>query len=201
MSQPRSIVAGFFVKTLAWMVPALTVWYLARNYVVVPVAWLAEWAMHSIFPGWVSGSELHGVDLTLVTRLAVAHPSGQWADLTPEVSVLTYCYGTPLLVALLLAARARQLWWKVPTCALVLLPFQAWGVCFAWLVPIAVEFGQHTRATTYFSPTTVNLIGLGYQLGFLLFPTLVPMLLWMYLERRFIITVAAEGSLEGALGT
>ncbi len=87
----------------------------------------------------------------------------------------------------------------MPACAVGLLPFQAWGVCFAWLIPIAVQSGQFTRSTTYFTQWDVNLIGLGYQLGFLLLPTLVPMLMWLYLERSFVITVAVEGAMEGSV--
>lgn len=199
MRQPSSVIAIFFVRALAFLVPALALWYWARDYVVMPVAWLAGWLMRYFFPGWVSGSELDGINLTLLTRLTVPHVSGQIAELTPEVSVLTYCYGLPLLVALLLAARAKGLWWKLPTCAVALLPFQAWGVCFAWLLQVAVQSGPQTRAVTYFNAWDVNLIGLGNQIGFLLLPTLVPMLMWLYLERSFVITVAVEGAMEGTV--
>jgi hypothetical protein len=197
--QPSSVIAIFFVRALAFLVPALALWYWARDYVVMPVAWLAGGLMHYFFPGWVSGSELSGINLTLLTRLAVAQGSGQVAELAPEVSVLTYCYGLPLLAALLLAARAKRLWWKLPVCAVGLLPFQAWGVCFAWLLQVAVQSGPHTRAMTYFTDWDVNLIGLGNQIGFLLLPTLVPMLMWLYLERSFVITVAVEGAMEGSV--
>lgn len=199
MRQPSSVIAIFFVRALAFLVPALALWYWARDYVVMPVAWLAGGLMHYFFPGWVSGSELNGINLTLLTRLAVAQGSGQVAELAPEVSVLTYCYGLPLLAALFLAARAKRLWWKLPVCAVGLLPFQAWGVCFAWLLQVAVQSGPHTRAVTYFTDWDVNLIGLGNQIGFLLLPTLVPMLMWLYLERSFVITVAVEGAMDGSV--
>jgi hypothetical protein len=199
MPKARSVVAGFFVRTLLWLVPALALWYWARNFVVMPVAWLAGGIMRYLFPHWVSGTELDGITQTLITRLGVPQAGGQLADLTPEVGVLTYCYGLPLLLALFLAARAKGLWWKMPVCALGLLPFQAWGVCFAWLIPVAVHSGQFTRSVTYFNEWEVNLIGLGYQLGFLLLPTLIPLLMWLYLERSFVITVAVEGAMEGSV--
>lgn len=197
--RPRSVIALFFVRALLALAPALALWYLARNYVVMPVAWLAGAVMRYGFDGWVSGTELLGITQTLITRLTITHSSGRMADLTPEVSVLTYCYGLPLLLALFVAARAKGLWWKLPVCAVGLLPFQAWGVCFGWLLQVAVQFGQQTRATTYFGEWAMNLIGLGYQIGFLLLPTLVPMLMWLYLERRFVITVAVEGSMAGSV--
>jgi len=197
--KPRSVIGGFFVRAVLWLAPALALWYWARDYVVMPVAWLAGNLMRYFFPGWVSGSELNGISQTLLTRLPVPYVSGQIAELAPDVSVLTYCYGLPLLVALFLAVRAKGLWWKLPVCAVGLLPFQAWGVCFAWLIPVAVKSGSYTRSITYFTDWDVNLIGLGYQIGFLLLPTLAPMLMWMYLERSFIITVAVEGAMEGSV--
>lgn len=199
MRQPRSVIVVFFFRALVFLVASLALWYWARTLVVMPVAAVAEWAMIFFFPGWVSGSELDGITQTLLTRLPISQTGGRIADLAPEARVLTYCYGLPLLLALFLAARAKGIWWKLPLCAVGMLPFQAWGVCFSWLVQVAVQHGPVTRATTYFNDWSVNLIGLGYQIGFLLLPTLVPMLMWLYLERRFVITVAVEGAMEGAV--
>jgi hypothetical protein len=201
VTSPNSngVIAIFFFKALLCLFPALAVWYWAREWVVLPVAWLAEQAMVFFFSRWVIGSELHGVTQTLLTVLTVPHTSGRVAELLPEAVVLTYCYGLPLLVALFVAARAKGLWWKLPLCAAALLPFQAWGVCFSWLLQAGVQAGPYTRAITYFSPLDQNLIALGYQFGFLLMPTLVPLLLWLFFERRFVITVAVEGAMQGSV--
>jgi hypothetical protein len=193
------VIAIFFARALLCLGPLLALWYWAREWVVQPVAWLAEQAMLFFFSRWVLGSELHGVNQVLLTVLTLPHPSGRTADLAPEAVVLTYCYGLPLLVALFIAARAKGLWWKLPLCALAMLPFQAWGVCFSWLLQVAVQAGEYTRAKTYFSVWDQNLIALGYQLGFLLLPTLVPLLLWLYFERKFVITVAVEGAMQGSV--
>lgn len=198
-STNTGVIAIFFARALLCLGPLLALWYWAREWVVMPAAWLAEHTMEFFFSRWVVGSELHGVNQVLLTTLTVPHPSGRVADLAPDVVVLTYCYGLPLLVALFIAARARGLWWKLPLCALALPPFQAWGVCFSWLMQVAVQAGEYTRAKTYFSAWDQNLIALGYQLGFLLLPTLAPLMLWLYFERRFVITVAVEGAMQGSV--
>ena len=41
VSKPRSVIVGFFVRTFLWFIPLLALWYWARDYVVMPVAWLA----------------------------------------------------------------------------------------------------------------------------------------------------------------
>ncbi len=193
------VIAIFFARALFCLFPLLALWYWARDWVVQPVAWLAEHAMVFFFSHWAVDSELRGVSQTLLTVLTVPHASGRAADLAPETVVLTYCYGLPFLLALFVAARAKGLWWKLPLCAIVLLPFQAWGVCFSWLVQVAVHAGEFTRAKTYFSSWDQNLIALGYQFGFLLMPTLVPLLIWLFFERRFVITVAVEGAMQGSV--
>lgn len=199
LNSSSGVIAIFFVRALVCLFPLLALWYWAREWVVQPVAWLAEQAMLFFFSRWVVGSELHGVNQVLLTVLTVPHTSGRTADLAPEAVVLTYCYGLPLLVALFVAARARGLWWKLPLCAAALLPFQAWGVCFSWLLQVGVQAGEYTRAKTYFSVWDQNLIALGYQFGFLLLPTLAPLLLWLFFERRFVITVAVEGAMQGSV--
>jgi hypothetical protein len=187
--RPRSIIGSFLTRTFVSLIPAVAVWYWARDYVVAPAAWLAGKAMRLCFPGWVSGSRLNGIELTLLMK--AFSPSGPAGPTFPasqvDVSVLKYCYGLPLLVALFLGSRAKGLRWKLPACALGLVPFQAWGLCFAWMIPISTRNGDLS-----------NLTVLGYQMGFLLFPTLVPLAMWAYLERQFIAAVAAEGSLAGS---
>lgn len=193
------VIGGLFARTLAWLVPALALWYWAREAVVAPVAWLARVTMLNCFPDWVLGVRLDGTTAVLLTLLQVPAGGGALRDLTPEVAVLPYCYGLPLFAALLLASRARALWWKLPLGALVLWPLLAWGLCFNWLVAIAVYAAEVTRATTGFTPLQGNLFALGFQFGYLLLPSVTPLLLWLYLERRYVTTVVVDGAMAGAL--
>lgn len=192
-----SLIGGFFARALAWLVPMLFLWWLAREWLVVPVAALAGRAMELLFP-WVGGIELDGMTATLITTIRTLHPSGGMVLVTPEVAVLKYCYGLPLLVAMLLATgRRRFAWWQPLLGALVILPFQAWGVCFEWLVAIAIHMREATAPVTHFTQAHATLIALGYQLGYLLLPTLVPLLLWGLMQRGFVATVIVEGSMAG----
>ncbi|WP_263144136.1 exosortase H-associated membrane protein [Pseudomonas sp. RIT-PI-AD] len=189
MSLLPSPIICFFLRALVLLGPVLALWYWLRELLVRPAAWLAEKAMGAFFSDWVRGSELTGVSQTLLTSLQVPHASGRLAELTPEVHLLTCCYGLPLLITLLLAARCRGFWWKVLLGFMALVPFQAWSVCLSWLVAIAFHAREVTQATTKFSMLQLNLIGLGYQVGTLLLPTLIPVLLWLRLDRPFIATL------------
>ena len=186
---------GFFAAAIFWLVVALAVWYPVREWMVLPAAWLSREIMMAAFPGWVVGAEIGSATQVLITRLVVWGPGNRLGNLAPEVNGLVYAYGVPLLAALLMASRTRRIWWKLPAGMLALVPFQAWGICFTWLLQVAVVAGGETRAQTQLGAWESNLIVASYQFGFLILPTLMPVLLWLAFDRR----VVARAMIEGAL--
>src|SRR5690606_37893826 len=153
-------------------VPSLALWFWARDWVVQPVAWLAERVLMFFFPSWIYGSELEGTTQALLTTIRVPQRSGAIAELVPEVNVLLYCYGLPMLVALLAASLSRGWWWKIPLGAIILWPVQAWGVVFDFLIQVGAHHGQLSAPVTGFTLMQVNAFGIAYQLGYLVLPTL-----------------------------
>lgn len=199
MAAQADTVGRFFLRALLWLGPALAVWYLLRKEMTAPAAWLATQAMQLAFPRWVTGAEVSDTTLALLTRLTVIDQSGRIGEMAPEVNLLVYGYGLPLLAALLFASRARKPGWKLAAGALALVPFQAWGVCFGWLAQIAVTSAEATQVQTGFGPWARNGIAAGYQLGFLILPTLAPVAGWLVLDRRMLQRFMAEDALSGSL--
>lgn len=197
MEKHFSLIGGFFLRTLLLLVPMLVLWYWAREWVVAPSVWLAGKALQFQFPSWVLGIEKEGAHHTLLTNLRVLAQGGRIGELAPEIRALTYCYGSALLPALLLGSQARKLWWKLPTGLALLIPFQAWSIAFAWLLQVAVQAGPQVAGEVGFSSLGTNLVAAGYQFGFLIFPALTPVLVWLALDRRLVATVLLEGSLSG----
>jgi hypothetical protein len=118
------------------------------------------------------------------------------AVFSPEVGFMKYGYGLPLLIALLIASGAKRIFAKACAGALVLLPFQVWGVCLDWLKQVGIE----TEAAS-FSPMARELIAFGYQFGYLVLPALVPVLLWVAMDRQFLTTFILEAALDGEVRT
>lgn len=191
-----SSVGGFFARTLVLFVLALAGWYLARDWVVLPAAWIAEHLMQLAFPAWVRGTERAGDALTLLTRLAMVAPDGRVGEIALDVRMLKYCYGMPLLAALVIASWPRGWWWKLLLGLAVLVPFQAWGICAEWLLQVALYSGPAPARQAGFGPVSANLIGAGYQLGFLMFPTLAPVLVWLAFDRKQLATALLDGALS-----
>jgi len=191
-----SLVGFFLLKAIAWFIVCLFVWYQLGSLVTMPASLLARAAVATVFPDWAEGVEQAGTTLTLLTTLEVSGvagvPEGQIAVFSPEVGFLKYGYGLPLLIALLFASGARPLFAKVALGALALLPFQVWGVCFDWLKQTGIDTG-----IAPFSPLARELIAFGYQFGYLVLPALVPVMLWVAMDRRFLTTFFIEATLEG----
>lgn len=198
MARRGTTLGGFFGGALLWLVVALAVWYPLRHWMVLAPAWLAREVMTAAFPRWVTGAQFDGGVQVLLTSLRIVSADNRLGELAPEVNGLSYAYGAPLLAALLLASRTRRWWWKLPAGLLALVPFQAWGICFTWLLQIAVVAGEQTRGQTRFGPLESNLIAVGYQFGFLILPTLAPVLLWLAFDRRVLAGAMIEGALAGS---
>jgi len=191
-----SLVGLFLLKAIAWFIALLFVWYQLSSLVTLPVGLLAKAMVSMLFPPWAEEVQRAGATLTLLTTLEIPGmagvPAGQVAVLGPEVAFLKYGYGLPLLIALLLASDAKGLLIKASLGALALLPFQVWGVCFDWLKQVAIETGAAP-----FSPMARELIAFGYQFGYLVLPALVPVLLWVVMNRRFLTAFILEATLDG----
>ena len=172
----------FFLRALLCLLPALALWYWASAVMAWLPAQLAGAALAALFPGWCDGYLLRGTQLQLLTTIAAAG-----GPLTYHVNALIFCYGQPLLVALLLASRARRLYWKLSAGLLILLPLQVWGICFRLLFKVS-DAGPAAYARTGFTQLDLNVFALAYQLGYLLLPPLGPVVVWLFMERRFVAT-------------
>jgi hypothetical protein len=197
-----SLLTGFLLRTLFWLVLSLVAWYAAGAMLAWPVGWLAGLLAHLFFPSWAEGAEMHGTLADLITSLQLpaqaGAPAGQVPLLTPEADYLTYGYGLPLLIALFLSSRAYGLAGKMALGVVALLPFQAISILFAWLKEAVIVAGPAAAAQTGFSEAASEGVALGYQFGTLVLPTLVPIALWLALDRTLISTLLVEAYLERA---
>lgn len=180
----REGLPAFVLRTFLWLPPCLGAWYLVAGPHGLLAAWLAGPLAGAFSPGLVTGVELEGRELSFVTRLTTRTASGETGVLVPEVNPLIYTYGLAFFVALMLAARPRL--WAVIAGALALLPFQAWGIAFDLLLQVGVRLGPEVAAQARIGDWEREVIALGYQLGALILPPIVPVLLWAAFNRPFL---------------
>lgn len=188
--------AKFVLLVLLWLPACFAAWHLGAARHASLAAAVAGFWVEQVVPGLVSGIERSGVAIVFVTEIEVRPAPGQVAVLVPEVDPRPYTYGLALFVALMLASRARP--WKILLGAALLLPFQGWSIAFDFLAQVGIRQGAEIAAKAGLWNWRGELVALGYQLGTLMFPAVVPALLWAVLDRGFIARMAPAAVFGGA---
>lgn len=195
-----TLIGRFLLLAIVWLALLLPAWYWAAKWLAVPPIWLAGTVMQSLF-SWVDGFEQEGVNAVLHTLVQVRMqgPTGDvLGELAPEVSYPTYGYGLVLLWAMLLAARTPGWWWKGLLGSLLLVPAQAWGICFQWLRDVVILSGPSGAAYLQYPRWVNDVVAYGYQFGFLMMAPVAPILLWLLFNRHFVAALWLEAALAEA---
>lgn len=178
----RDPIWRFALRALAWLLPCFALWYLAAPWYDRPAAWLARVLIDAWHDGLVDALEIQPHLVTFVTSLEV-HAQAGTGRLVLEVNPLLYGFGVPLLMALLIASRAS--WTKIALGLVVLIPFQAWGIAFDALTQVLRD-APALAPRAGLAGLRAELAALAYQLGSLILPTLVPVVLWVLWQRPFV---------------
>ena len=195
-----TLIGRFLLLAIVWLAVLLPLWYWAAKWLAVPPIWLAGTVMQSLF-SWVEGYEQVGVTAVLHTLVQVRMqgPTGDvLGELAPEASYPSYGYGLVLLWAMLLAARTERWWWKGLLGSLLLIPAQAWGICFQWLRDVVILSGPSGAAYLRYPGWVSEVVAYGYQFGFLMLTPVAPIMLWLLFNKRFVAALWLEAALDEA---
>lgn len=191
MKTGASAVGSLVLRTFLWLPVCFVAWFLAAPVHSTIAAAIAR-VFVAFFNGLlVSATELSGQELLFVTTLQVQASAGQMGVLTVEVNPLLYTYGLAFFVALMLAARAP--WRRLLVGCALLLPFQGWGIGFDFLAQVGAKLGPDVAARAGLLGAPAEIIALAYQLGVLLFPSGVPVVLWVAFNRDVLQGLAPTG--------
>lgn len=173
----------FVLRVFLWLPPCFAAWYLTAPYLSAVAAGFARFFVALFNAALISATEQQAIDIVFVTRLQVQQGPGQVGVIAIEVNPLLYTYGLALFLALMLAARAR--WWKILAGAAILLPFQGWGIGFDFLAHVGAKLGPEVASQARLLGSR-EAIALAYQVGNLVFPSLVPVVLFVAFCRPYI---------------
>ena len=184
----------FVLSAFGWIIVLTGLWSQVSAWTSYPVGVLSHIALEQGAPMWVREVRLKPDNMEVDTTVAVPVPgaSGRWAEITVEVSPARYAYGLPIFLALLLAARGRGLVPKAVAGYLLLLPAQAFSLTMSLLMQVVLNAQTSVRHLRV-SQWQMEAIVYGYQMGSLIVPTLVPILLWLWLDRKFVSDVLVKG--------
>lgn len=172
------------ILAFLWMVFGFMLWYYLSAFHGVPVRIMAN----EILSRWL-GSEFmniipnpdHHYLFQVQTRLLFLFADGSREALGFIINPLVYGFGLPLLFGLVMASDVSFLR-KMGTLLIgyvCIMLVQVWGVVWQTLKMLAFNFGPDAHQIVIDAGISDELIAMCYQLGVLIFPPLVPIVLWV----------------------
>lgn len=193
MRRPSALTI-FVLSAFGWIVVLTLAWSQVSAWTSYPVGVLSHIALEQGAPMWVRQVHLKpgAMEVDTAIEVPVAQAGGQRGEITIEASPGRYAYGLPIFLALLLAARGKGRVVRAVAGYALLLPFQALSLTMYSLMQMLLAAQLNLRALRI-SQWQMEAIVYGYQVGALVLPTLVPILLWLWLDRRFVNDVLVRG--------
>ncbi|GAA4425475.1 hypothetical protein GCM10023090_20440 [Acidovorax lacteus] len=189
-------IARFMAAAVAWLIALTVVWSQVSAWTSYPVAWLTHVALEQGAPMWVRKVHVRPgvIEAETTIEIAVPQAGGRKAEFSVEASPARYAYGLPILLALLLAAgwRRRGLWQRALAGYVLLWPTQALSTVMFLLMQM-ISTAQFNLRTLRADMWQLEAIIYGYQAGALVLPTLVPVMLWLWLDRAYVAEVLVPG--------
>ena len=193
MRRPSALTI-FVLSAFGWIVALTLLWSQVSAWTSYPVGVLSHIALEQGAPMWVHHVRLKPGHMEVDTNVAVpvAEAGGRRAEITIDADPARYAYGLPIFLALLLAARGQGRVVRAVAGYVLLLPFQALSLTMYSLMQMLLAAQLNLRFLRI-SQWQMEIIVYGYQVGALVLPTLVPILLWLWLDSRFVNDVLVRG--------
>ena len=167
-----------------WMLFGFMLWYYLSAFHGIPVRIMAGGILENVlgeqFYNIIPNPDRHYL-FQVQTHILYLFPDGSREPLGFIVNPLVYGYGLPLLFGLVMASNVgllRKLLTMLIGYVAVML-IQVWGVVWQSLKTLAFNFGPEAQQVVADAGISENAIALAYQLGVLIFPPLIPVIVWV----------------------
>ena len=192
----RGPLGGFILRVFTWLPVAFAVWYFAAPVLLWPAAFIVELVGRFGFADIVRGIDQARAELTFATTLKAGSAATQGGEIAVGVNLMLYSFGLPLFAALVLAAKEPGWPRRLLLGYVVLMPFVAWGALADFLKSVAITMGPQIASQTGFVAWQREAIAFSYQLGTLILPTVVPVVVWVLMHRALLERLRAKPSAD-----
>ena len=172
------------ILAFLWMIFGFMLWYYLSAFHGTPVRLLADEILSRVlgsqYLGIVPNPDHHYL-FQVETQVPFLFPDGSREALGFIINPLVFGFGLPLLFGLVMASGVSLLR-KLGTLLIgyiCVMLIQVWGVVWQALKMLAFNFGPDAHQLVADAGVSDELIALCYQLGVLIFPPLVPIILWV----------------------
>ena len=187
-----SPIRGLGLRAVLWLPLSFFVWFSFSSPLVWPVIQMAKASLLSIWPTLFSEVLQNGHSMEVTTRLLVNQvaPDGRSGigELILVQNPLIYGYSLPLFSGLAMATplTIRRRLVQFAIALTVIWIAQAIGVVAESFKMLAFDSGVAGANAVTGAGISPDVIALSYQFGYLILPAVVPVALWIGLNRAFI---------------
>jgi hypothetical protein len=182
----RTGVLAFVLRVLLWGAVLFPAWYFGAAPISYAVSALAARTVEAVGP-------VGRVARTMPQREVVfnVEPAAEYvlrerlrANVSIDVPInpLKHTFGMPFFLALLAASRPKGLAWKAATGVAIIGVLAALGMACDVLVQLFPVTAPKGLPLFPFAGAAREAIAIGYQLGVLIFPTVVPIVAWAAMD-------------------
>jgi len=187
-------VKGFLFKIIIWLPLTFVAWYFLTPAILYIVAMLTKSILMLIASHAIVDIESQNRVLEVITQFASSNKGMDAGALTFSVNAMKYGYGLALFTAMILASpdKLSSKLQNFYIGALILIIVQVWGVTFDILITFVFKLGRGIGETMGTTEFTREVIALCYQMGYLILPSVTPILLWFTMYQKEVIKLAPK---------
>ena len=191
-------IQSFMLGVLVLLPMTFVIWYWTAVVHLAPLTWLTEQLLQLTFPQSVLWLKLDGSTLVLASNFGM---DASGTIVSPPVSddlmgfhlnPLIYTFSLPLLFALILATPASHKWQQLLWASFIWLPMAVFSMFFSVLKVLCFDVGAAFQQQQALSAWSLDVIALAYQTGTLILPMIAPLVIWMALNRGFLLSLAPQ---------
>jgi len=174
-----------------WMLFGFMLWFYLSAFHGAPARMMAEAVLSNIL-----GDSFRQIIVEpnqnflfqVETNIQYVFKDGTQEALGFIVNPLIYSYGLPLLFGLVMGTDVS--WLRKFVIMLIgyttITLVQVWGVVFQSLKMLAFNFGEQSHVFVTQAGVSDDVVAMGYQLGTLIFPALMPIFVWVLCNRPLV---------------
>lgn len=191
----KSPIKELLLSAILYLPLCFFIWFFAATVLVLPVSLLTEWILNTWQSDLFNGIEQQKYLLhvqTLIFPQDIVSQDSKIAVLDVTVNPMKYGYGLAVFSGLVisvpdLSLKVRMLQLIIGYCIICLVQINGlfWDTCKTLLFSGGDAF-EAINATGI----SHNLVAAMYQMSYLILPAVVPVVLWVLLNRKFIEKIA-----------
>ncbi len=187
--QGKNPVKEMFILAALYLPLGFFLWFFMASGLMFPASRLVEWLLTGFWPDIFEKVVQLGFRFEVQTSVILPQQvDGRTAALNLDINPMIYAWGLALLFGLAMATPTRGMRRVVQLLigfAVVTL-VTTWGVFWEVWRDMAFLMGPQAAAAVQSTSLSATTIALGYQLGYLMFPGVIPIAAWILMNRPFI---------------